>query len=363
MNFEQLINSIESTHVQLSTQAVKQVNNLQTIRNWLIGCYIVEFEQNGEDRAAYGKNPIPPLAQRLKKMGMIGMGQRNLYLFKEFYITYPQILQTVSAKFKNQISQTVSNQLKESSEDSYQALMLPIETLINTLSFSHFIELLRLNSDLKRRFYEIEAVKNAWKVRELERAINTLLFERTGLSTDKKGVISKIKDQKLFEPKDVVRNPYFLEFIGLEEKTQYSETDLETAIINHLQTFLTELGRGFCFEARQKRITFGNTHYKIDLIFYHRILKCHVLIDLKLGKFDHADSGQMLMYLNYFRKNEMTEGDNPPVGIILCADKDDSLVEYATAGLENELFISKYMLQLPDKQTLLKFIERELENQ
>ena len=363
MNFEQLINSIESTHVQLSTQAVKQVNNLQTIRNWLIGCYIIEFEQNGEDRAAYGKNPIPPLAQRLKKIGMIGMGQRNLYLFKEFYITYPQILQTVSAKFKNEISQPAFDQLKEPTEAAYQALMLPIETLINTLSFSHFIELLRLDSDLKRRFYEIEAVKNAWKVRELERAINTLLFERTGLSTDKKGIISKIKDQKPFESKDIVRNPYFLEFIGLEEKTQYSETDLETAIINHLQTFLTELGRGFCFETRQKRITFGNTHYRIDLVFYHRILKCHVLIDLKLGKFDHADSGQMLMYLNYFRKNEMTEGDNPPIGIILCADKDDSLVEYATAGLENELFISKYMLQLPDKQTLLNFIAKELENQ
>jgi predicted nuclease of restriction endonuclease-like (RecB) superfamily len=362
MNFEQLINSIESTHVQLSTQAVKQVNNLQTIRNWLIGCYIVEFEQNGEDRAAYGKQLLINISKQMKLKGNIGFSDRNLRQFRQFYLIYPQIWQTVSAKFKNSISQTASDQLKEPIEDSYQTLMLPIETLINTLSFSHFIELLRLDSDLKRRFYEVEAVKNAWKVRELERAIDTLLFERTGLSTDKKGVISKIKDRKPFEPKDIVRNPYFLEFIGLEEKTQYSETDLETAIINHLQTFLTELGRGFCFEARQKRITFGNTHYKIDLVFYHRILKCHVLIDLKLGKFDHADSGQMLMYLNYFRKNEMTEGDNPPVGIILCADKDDSLVEYATAGLENELFISKYMLQLPDKQTLLSFIEKELKN-
>jgi predicted nuclease of restriction endonuclease-like (RecB) superfamily len=362
MNFEQLINSIESTHVQLSTQAVKQVNNLQTIRNWLIGCYIVEFEQNGEDRAAYGQKLLVKISEQMKLKGNIGFSDRNLRQFRQFYLTYPQIWQTLSAKFKNEISQTASDQLKESTEDSYQALMLPIETLINTLSFSHFIELLRLDSDLKRRFYEVEAVKNAWKVRELERAIDTLLFERTGLSTDKKGVISKIKDHKPFEPKDIVRNPYFLEFMGLEEKTQYSENDLETAIINHLQTFLTELGRGFCFEARQKRITFGNTHYKIDLVFYHRILKCHVLIDLKLGKFDHADSGQMLMYLNYFRKNEMTEGDNPPVGIILCADKDDSLVEYATAGLENELFISKYMLQLPDKQTLLNFIEKELEN-
>lgn len=359
MNFEQLINSIESTHLQLSSQAVKQVNYLQTIRNWLIGCYIVEFEQHGEDRAAYGKNPIPPLASKLKELGIKGMGQRNLYTFKEFYLCYPQILQTVSAKFKN----AMIGEITEGADREHDALMLPIETLLNTLSFSHFIELLRLDSDLKRRFYEIEAVKNAWKVRELERAIDTLLFERTGLSTDKAGVIAKMKDQQPFEPKELIRNPLFLEFLGLEEKNQYSENDLETAIIDHLQHFLTELGRGFCFEARQKRITFGNTHYRIDLVFYHRVLKCHVLIDLKLGKFNHADSGQMLLYLNYFRKNEMTEGDNPPVGIILCADKDDALVEYATAGLENELFISKYMLQLPDKQTLLKFIETELNNQ
>ena len=356
MNFEQLIHSIESTHIQLSSQAVKQVNSLQTIRNWLIGCYIVEFEQNGEDRAAYGKNSIPPLASRLKDLGIKGMGQRNLYTFKEFYLCYPQILQTVSAKFKNILIGEIRNELKTEQD----ALMLPIETLINTLSFSHFIELLRLDSDLKRRFYEVEAVKNAWKVRELERAIDTLLFERTGLSTDKAGVIAKIKDQKPFDPKEMIKSPYFLEFLGLEEKTEYSENDLEKAIIDHLQHFLTELGRGFCFEARQKRITFGNTHYRIDLVFYHRILKCHVLIDLKLGKFDHADSGQMLLYLNYFRKHEMSEGDNPPVGIILCADKDEALVEYATAGLENELFVSKYMLQLPDKETLLKFIEAEL---
>lgn len=359
MNFEQLINTIESTHVQLSSQAVKQVNYLQTIRNWLIGCYIVEFEQNGEDRAAYGTKLLINISSRMKARGKNGFSDRNLRQFRQFYLTYPQIWQTVSAKFKNMMIGDIKNELAIVQD----ALMLPIETLINTLSFSHFIELLRLDSDLKRRFYEIEAVRNAWKVRELERAIDTLLFERTGLSTDKAGVIAKMKDQKPFEPKELIRNPLFLEFLGLEEKHQYSENDLETAIIDHLQQFLTELGRGFCYEARQKRITFGNTHYRIDLVFYHRILKCHVLIDLKLGKFNHADSGQMLLYLNYFRKNEMTEGDNPPVGIILCADKDDALVEYATAGLENELFISKYMLQLPDKETLLKFIETELNNQ
>lgn len=357
MNFEYLIDTIESTHVQLSSQAIKQVNYLQTIRNWLIGCYIVEFEQKGEDRAMYGTKLMENTAQKL--IHIKGMAVSNLKNFRQFYLTYQWLFPFMVNQSKIfQIRQTLSGEF----EKMDMSLKLPIETLINTLSFSHFIELMRLDSELKRRFYEIEAVKNAWKVRELERAIDTLLFERTGLSTDRVGIIAKMKDQLPFEPKELIRNPLFLEFLGLEEKTQYSENDLETAIIDHLQQFLTELGRGFCYEARQKRITFGNTHYRIDLVFYHRILKCHVLIDLKLGKFSHADSGQMLLYLNYYRKNEMTEGDNPPVGIILCADKDDALVEYATEGLGNELFVSKYMLQLPDKETLLEFIESELNN-
>jgi predicted nuclease of restriction endonuclease-like (RecB) superfamily len=189
-----------------------------------------------------------------------------------------------------------------------------------------------------------------------------MLFERTGLSTDKELVLSSFKNDVDISISDIVKNPYFLEFIGLEEKASYSETDLETAIINHLQDFLTELGRGFCFEARQKRITFDNKHYRIDLVFYHRILKCHVLIDLKLGHFDHADAGQMNMYLNYFRKNEMTEGDNPPVGLILCADKNDTLVEYTTTGLTNEVFVSKYLVQLPSKEVLEAFIKNELKD-
>lgn len=354
MKFDQLINTIESVHVELSTRAVKQVDYLMTIRNWVIGYYIVEFEQNGEDRADYGSRLLIRVSEQFKGKQIVGFSDRNLRLFRQFYLTYPQIWQTVSAKFNGLL---LPSKTPDWLEDN---LMLPAETLINTLSFSHFIELLRLDADLKRRFYEIEIVKNAWSVRELQRAIDTLLFERTGLSTDKAGIIAKLKENKPLSIQEIVKNPPMLEFLGLEEKFQYSEDDLETAIIGHLQQFLAELGRGFCFEARQKRITFGNTHYRIDLVFYNRILKCHVLIDLKIGKFDHADSGQMLMYLNYYRKNEMTEGDNPPVGIILCADKDDALAEYATAGLENDLFVSKYMLQLPDKQTLVNFIKAEL---
>lgn len=231
--------------------------------------------------------------------------------------------------------------------------------LFERLTFTHFVDLMKVDDPLRRRFYEVEALKNAWKVHELNRAIITLLAERTGLSTDKAAVISRVKDDQPDGLADYLRNPYLLEFLNIQEKAEYSENDLESAIIDHLQEFLLELGRGFCFEARQKRISFGNRHYRIDLVFYHRILKCHVLVDLKIGEFDHADAGQMTVYLNYYKANEMSTGDNPPVGIILCASKDNSLVEYATSGQSNEVFISQYLAELPDKEQLRLLIERE----
>ncbi len=338
-----------------------------SIRNIFIGFYIVEYEQNGSDKALYGANTIKLLAERLKHIKGISVPQ--LYRFRDFYFTYPNIFSTVLIKLQNTdfgvntILSTVSIKLQseyvdiEKSEFSYEP-----EILLNRLTFSHFVELLTIKDTFKRAFYEVQSIKNNWGARELGRAINTMLFERTGLSTDKELVLSSFKNDVDISISDIVKNPYFLEFIGLEEKASYTETDLESAIINHLQDFLTELGRGFCFEARQKRITFDNKHYRIDLVFYHRILKCHVLIDLKLGHFDHADAGQMNMYLNYFRKNEMTEGDNPPVGLILCADKNDTLVEYTTTGLTNEVFVSKYLVQLPSKEVLEAFIKNELKD-
>ncbi len=196
-------------------------------------------------------------------------------------------------------------------------------------------------------------------MRELQRAINSMLFERTGLSTDKEVVLEKHRREKNLKPADVFRNPYLLEFLGLEEKPSYSESDLEQAIIGHLQSFLLEMGRGFCFEARQKRITFDNTHYRIDLVFYHRILTCHVLVDLKLGEFTHADAGQMNVYLNYYKENEMQQGESSPIGIILCAGKNDTLVKYATADLPQKVFVSKYLINLPSKSQLKQVIEEE----
>ena len=366
MDFEQLVNQIETVHSEMQQFAVRQVNNSLSIRNIFIGFYIVEYEQNGSDRAIYGANTMKSLADRLKHIK--GISSPQLYRFRDFYITYPNIFSTVLRKLQNtdfvsdRILSTVSIKLKTGNEIDKSELSYEPEMLLNRLTFSHFVELLNINDSLKRAFYEVQSIKNNWGARELGRAINTLLFERTGLSTDKELVLNSFKNDVDISISDVVKNPYFLEFIGLEEKANYSETDLESAIINHLQDFLTELGRGFCFEARQKRITFDNKHYRIDLVFYHRILKCHVLIDLKIGQFDHADAGQMNMYLNYFRKNEMTEGDNPPIGIILCADKNDTLVEYTTTGLTNEVFVSKYLVQLPSKEVLEAFIKNELKD-
>ena len=233
------------------------------------------------------------------------------------------------------------------------------DLLLSRLSFSHFVELLLADTPLKRAFYEVQSVKNNWSVRELKRARETLLFERTGLSTDKQAVLAAHAGAAPLAVADIIKNPYVLEFLGLPEHPNYSEADLESAIITHLQTFLVELGRGFCFEARQKRVTFDNEHYFIDLVFYHRILKCHVLIDLKVGKFKPADAGQMNFYLNYYAENERTEGDNPPIGLILCAEQSNSVVRYATGGLSQQLFVSKYQAFLPTTEELQGIIRDE----
>lgn len=363
MNFEQLIQQIETVHIETQKIAIQQVNSFLTIRNILIGFYIVEFEQNGLDRADYGANTVKLIAQRLKHIKGISVPQ--LYRFRDLYNTYPQIFSAVLIKLEGttMISENIFSTLSRKFDLAKETdLSFEPELLLTRLSFSHFVELLNAENQLKRSFYEVQAVKNNWSARELGRAMNTMLFERIGLSKDKEQVLKNFKNDTFFSVDEVVKNPYFQEFIGLEEKHTYRETQLETDIINHLQDFLTELGRGFCFEARQKRITFDNKHFKIDLVFYHRILKCHVLIDLKIGAFDHADAGQMNVYLNYFRKNEMTEGDNPPIGIILCANKNETLIEYATTGLTNEIFVSKYQVQLPSKEVLETFIKNELKN-
>ena len=330
-----LVHAIQQADQFFLAQIQKQVNTSFTVRNWIIGYYLAEYEQKGKDRAEYGEQLFKKISEKSKKIGIKGLSFTTLHLCKQFYYTYPQIAQTIPIHLQlidfkpNEIIQTPSEQFPP-------VQSLPVSTLLRRLSFSHFIELIKADQPLKRAFYETEAIKNNWSVRELQRAINSMLFERTGLSSDKEAVLGKHRKGSGLKPEDIFRSPYFLDFLGLKEKPEYHETDLEQAIIDNLQTFLLEMGHGFCFEARQKRITFDNTHYHIDMVFYHRILRCHILIDLKIGKFAPADAGQMNVYLNYYKETEMCKADNLPVGIILCADKNETLVKYATSGLAHQ---------------------------
>ena len=230
------------------------------------------------------------------------------------------------------------------------------------LSWTHLQELIRLDDPWQRAFYESECIKSRWSIRQLQRQIGSLLYERTGLSTNKKAVIQRARKQ---EPQqcisDVLRDPYILEFTGLAERVEYSELDLETVLLDHLQKFLMELGRGFCFEARQFRITEGRKHHRIDLVFYHRLLRCHILIDLKIRPFKPSDAGQMNFYVNWFKANMMEEGDQSPVGILLCSDSDGTEVEFATAGMDQKLFVSRYLVALPSVEKLRSFLEADRE--
>ena len=351
MQLDLLIQNINTTCSVMQAEAIRSVSRSLTLRNWIIGYYIVEYEQNGKDRAVYGDKLIEKLSRELSHLK--GISATNLRLFRTFYLMYPQIQQTVSAEFKTKllpIQQTVSTKLQ-----------IPVKKLINSFTFSHFIEFLRIEDNLKRVFYESESIKGNWSVRELKRQINAQMYERIGLSKDKKEMMKSIHTMsENLLPQQIIKDPYILEFTGLEQKVKYSENDLESALLDHLQDFLLELGNGFCFESRQKRISIENEHDKIDLVFYHRILKCHVLIDLKIREFQHSDVGQMNFYVNYYKNEISNRDDNPPIGLILCANKNNTKVQYAKAGLDENLFVSKYKISLPSVEEIERFIEDEL---
>jgi predicted nuclease of restriction endonuclease-like (RecB) superfamily len=241
-------------------------------------------------------------------------------------------------------------------------LQIAPEQLIQRLSYSHLELIVDLDDDLKRAFYQIECMRGNWSVRELKRQINSLYFERSGLSRDKEKLATLTQEgAEAAEPKLAIRDPYIFEFLGLKAKEVMSESHLEAQLLDKLQEFLLELGHGFCFEARQKRILIGDTHNFIDLVFYHRILKCHVLVELKLDEFSHENIGQLNTYVSWYKKNMMSLGDNPPVGILLCTKRDHTLVEYALAGLDNGLFVSKYQLELPKKEEIKRFLEETVQ--
>lgn len=300
------------------------------------------------------------LSEELRKHHINSTGRRQLYNYLSFYRVFPEIVRTVPAQSKYLLPTAILSD-KEKVRTVSTQLQLPPEKLINTLSYSHLELLVVLDDPLKRAFYEIECIRGNWSVRELKRQIASLYFERSGLSKNKKKLAELVQSgAEAAEPKLAIRDPYIFEFLGLKPQEVMSESALEDSLLDKLQSFLLEMGHGFCFESRQKRILIGDDYFFIDLVFYHRILKCHVLIELKVDGFSHEYLGQLNTYVNWYRKNEMTEGDNPPVGILLCTQKKHALVEYALAGMDNQLFVSKYQLELPDKEEIRRFLEDQL---
>lgn len=362
-NFQQLLSSIEQIHNHLQARAINAVNQALTVRNLLIGFYIVEYEQRGEDRAKYGSNLLGELSQKIK---IKGLSAPELSRCRQFYNCYPQILGAVAQEFKNLLPNPILGSLTQRFDNYLTAerniLEVPPDKLLTRLSFTHFTQLIKIDDPLKRTFYEIECIKGTWSVRELKRQIASLYYERSGLSA-KPEKLAEIVYQKTTpqQPPDIIKNIYAFEFLDLKVRDVVEESDLEAALLNHLQEFILELGNGFCLEARQKRILIGETYYFIDLVFYHRFLKCHVLIDLKIGAFEHGDIGQLNTYLNFFKANITEESDNPPVGILLVAEKDHALVKYATAGMDKNLFVQKYLVKLPGKKQLENYINHELQ--
>ncbi len=354
----------------MQKSAVNVVNQMLTIQNWLIGYYIVEYEQNGKDRAKYGDRLIESIAVKLNHIK--GIDKRSLFKFRQFYLYYPQLADTIRGSLtpvlsysekvgsltpilpEHSIVGSLTPQLEE-------GLFVPGDKILSKLSYTHIEQLLRIDEPLKRTFYEIECIKGAWSVRELKRQIDSQHFERSGLSRNPeqltKLVQREIKPQK---STDIIKNIYAFEFLDLPVKEIVEESDLEKALLDNLQQFILELGYGFCFEARQKRILIGEKYYFVDLVFYHRILKSHILIELKLGEFEHGDIGQLNTYLNYFKDEICEPDDNQPVGILLVAEKDHTLVKYATAGMDENFFVQQYMLKLPDVNLLKQHIEKEL---
>ena len=327
--YNHLLKSIgESLHTAKAIAAITV--NVQLVKaNWEIGRHIVEFEQHGSERAEYGSDLLASLSKDLTNLYGKGFGRRNLLDMRRFYLAY-QKWQTVSAR----------------------------------LSWSHYIELISISDDKARKFYEQKSINENLSKRELEREIDASLYERMQLSKNKKAVIAELKRKKeIIHPHDIIKDPYVLDFLEIKQGAKITEKHLEQKLIDNIQRFLLELGKGFAFIGRQYKISIRNKHFYVDLVFYHRILKCFVLIDLKTRKVKHNDIGQMNLYLNYFNKEENVPGDNNPIGIILSAEKDEVLVEYATGGISNKIFVSKYQLYLPDKAALQKQLQPLIKKQ
>jgi predicted nuclease of restriction endonuclease-like (RecB) superfamily len=329
-----LLDRVAVIFTQARLRAIRDINLTQVMAYYEIGKEIIEFEQKGKSRGEYGEKLIERLSEDMSKKFGRGFSPTNLKMMRLFYQSFP-IRQTLSDESVSQVAAPAN--------------------FTPSLSWSHYCELLKVDEPLARSFYEKEASQSNWSVRELKRQMNAMLFERLALSKDSRAVMRMAREGQIVEqPEDAIKDPYILEFLNLKEETAYTENQLEQALIDKLQSFLLELGKGFSFVARQKRITIANRHYYIDLVFYNRLLRCFVLIDLKRGEFDHADAGQMNFYLNYYRENEKQADENDPIGLILCAGKDDLFAKYVLGGLTNKVFASKYKLALPTEKELRK---------
>jgi len=325
--YQQLVSNISLLITDARNHIVQEVNTTMVETYWRIGQYIVEFEQKGNLRAEYGKRIIDMLSHDLTSMYGRGFSRSNVFTFRQFYISYPKI-----------------------------------QTLSGQLSWSHYIELLKCDDDMERNFYEKQCIMERWSCRELKRQKNSMLFHRLALSTDKDGVLKlSQKGQIVKQPEDIIKDPYVLEFVGLDSKPHYLEGDLHKALIDNMKDFLLELGRGFALICSQYHITLAGRHFYCDLVFYHAILKCYVLIDLKRGEIQHEDIGQMNLYINYFKKEVCQPDDNPPIGIVLGASKNDIIMEYAMEGISNQLFAAKYQLYMPKREELQKRLDALLD--
>ena len=386
MNYAALIKAINAATTQLQGRAAAAFNQALVIRNWMVGAWIVDFENTGRDRAKYGARLLDALADDLASRGLKGLDLRTLRDCRKLTTLYPKIRGTLSPELAGAAllplspastadarmapidaqlliaaaGRTTPNAIRGTLSPELPTPLEPAQ--LQRLSWSQLQELIRIDDPWKRAFFENQCLTARWSVRQLQRQIGSLLYERTGLSANKKAVIERARKQAPQETiADMLRDPYVLEFANLAELPAYTENQLESALLDHLQGFLLELGRGFCFEARQFRMTEGRKHHRVDLVFYHRLLRCHVLIDLKIRGFQPADAGQMNFYVNWFKANMMAEGDAAPVGILLCSDKDGAEVEFATAGMDQKLFVSRYLTALPSAKKLRAFLETDRE--
>ena len=360
-SFDHLSELVLQLHDSAYSATVKAINRFATIRNYVIGFYIVEYEQHGNDRAKYGDRLLKRLAESVNKRGINETILKNC---RRFYLAYPQIkvyltaISPTASEKSLEKSPTASDKSSQISPTASDNFITPAAELVSKLSFSHIVEILTIDDPLARFFYETECIRCCWSVKELRRQISTNLYFRAGVSQKPELLLERTEINT--SPAITIKDPFSFEFLGLRPEA-FTENDLENALIGHLQEFLLEMGKGFCFEARQKRMIIDDEYYFADLVFYNRILHCNVIIELKDDEFRHADLSQLNAYVSYFRENEMNLGDNPPVGILLCTRKGDKMVEYALAGMDNDLFVSTYMLSLPDKKALQEFLLKEIE--